>query len=264
MHFFGFTAVQILWTLTFAAILVLLVVLLGRDRARRFPWFTASIVLTALRLLTSRMLYGKMAPLTLNAIFLTLAVVEGLIALLVVVEIAHRAFKGANGRTWLINSLGVLAVGAGVLAVWGPWPPLKALSVDSELAVLRLMQLAAQKISLLSDVTTVELGLLVVLFGRRFGAGWRSHAHQIVIGLSTVSIMQMATRGIWQLIVLHAAPQTQAEYERVMGLQEKLYNATSVTFLVVLIWWIACLWRDEPGGAPVLVEARGETHRGVS
>ena len=41
MHFnFAFTAVQVLWTLTFAAHLVLLVVLLGRDRTRRFPWFT--------------------------------------------------------------------------------------------------------------------------------------------------------------------------------------------------------------------------------
>jgi hypothetical protein len=57
MHFSGFNTVQILWTLTFAALLVLLVVLLGRDRARRFPWFTASMVLTALRLLASRMLY---------------------------------------------------------------------------------------------------------------------------------------------------------------------------------------------------------------
>ena len=46
MHFnFDFSATQILWTLTFAALLVLLVVLLGRDRARRFPWFTASIVM---------------------------------------------------------------------------------------------------------------------------------------------------------------------------------------------------------------------------
>ena len=56
MHLnFGFTTVQILWTLTFAALLVLLVVLLGRDRTRRFPWFTASIALVAVRLLASRM-----------------------------------------------------------------------------------------------------------------------------------------------------------------------------------------------------------------
>ncbi|MDR3799900.1 MAG: hypothetical protein P4K93_17250, partial [Terracidiphilus sp.] len=80
MHLnFDFTTVQILWTLTFAALLVLLVVLLGRDRARRFPWFTASMTLTAVRLLASRMLFGKMPPLTMSSIFLTLAAVEALV-----------------------------------------------------------------------------------------------------------------------------------------------------------------------------------------
>jgi len=247
MHFLGFTLVQILWTLTFAALLVLLVVLMGRDRVRRFPWFTTGIVLTALRLLTSRMLFGRMAPITLSSIFLTLAVIEGLVSLLVLVEIARRAFSGASRRAWLIGTLSVLAVGAAVLATWGNWPALKSLSASSLLGVLGILQLTAQKLSLLADVLTVELGLLVVLFGRRFKAGWRSHTQQIVIGLSTASIAQMASRGIWQLIALHAAPQTQAEYERVMSLQEKLYNATSVTFLVVLVWWIACLWINEPG-----------------
>ena len=46
MHFdYHFTAVSVMWTLTFASLLVLLVVLMGRDRIGRFPWFTASIVL---------------------------------------------------------------------------------------------------------------------------------------------------------------------------------------------------------------------------
>ena len=68
MHFdFHFTAISVLWTLTFAALLVLLVVLMGRDRARRFPWFTASIVLVALRLLTNRLLHERLPPLTMGA-----------------------------------------------------------------------------------------------------------------------------------------------------------------------------------------------------
>jgi hypothetical protein len=247
MHFLGFTTVQILWTLTFAALLVLLVVLLGRDRARRFPWFTASMILTAIRLLSSRMLYGRLAPITMSKIFLTLAVIEALVCLLVAVEIARRAFSGASRRTWTIGTVLVLAVGAGVLVAWGPWPAMKTLTADSQLAILRLVQLVAQKTSLLSDVITIELGLLVVLIGRRFKAGWRSHTQRIVIGLSTASIAQLASRGIWQLIAMHAQPQTQAEYEKVMGIQEKLYNATSVTFVAVLIWWIACLWLNEPG-----------------
>jgi hypothetical protein len=255
MHFLGFTIVQILWTLTFAALLVLLVVLLGRDRARRFPWFTASMSLTALRLLASRMLYGRMAPLTMSEIFLTLAVVEALVTLFVAVEIARRAFSDASRRAWMIGTLAMLCVGALVLVEWGPWPARKTVTWDSTLAVMRLVQLAAQKTSLLSDVLTVELGLLVVLVGRRFKAGWRSHTQQIAIGLSTAAIAQMAVRGIWQEIAQHAVPQTQAEYERVMGIQEKLYNANSAVFLAVLVWWTVCLWNNEPSmQAPAAAE----------
>jgi hypothetical protein len=257
MHFnLGFTTVQVLWTLTFAGLLVLLVVLLGRDRARRFPWFTVSMVLTALRLLASRMLYGRMAPLAMSAVFLTLAVVEGLVCLLVVVEVARRAFSGACRRCWTIATLVLLAVGAAVLATWGPWPAWKTLTADSTLAVLRLMQLVAQKTQFLADVLTVGLGLLVILLGRRFKAGWRSHTQQIVIGLSTAAIAQMAVRGIWQAIALHAAPRSEAEYQQILGLQGKLLNANSVVFLAVLVWWIVCLWINEPGSeTPAAVEA---------
>ena len=38
-----------------------------------------------------------------------------------------------------------------------------------------------------------------------------------------------------------------AEYQRVVGLREKLFNANSVVYVLVLIWWIVCLWIDEPG-----------------
>jgi hypothetical protein len=57
MHFTAdFFAHQFLWTLTFAAQLVLLATLLGRDRARRYPWFTASIALMALQLMAGVLL----------------------------------------------------------------------------------------------------------------------------------------------------------------------------------------------------------------
>ena len=90
-----FTTIQILWTLTFAALLVLLIVLLGRDRIKRFPWFTTSIVLLALRLLTSKLLFGKLPQITLSEIFITLGDVIALVGLLVLVEMARRSFRGA-------------------------------------------------------------------------------------------------------------------------------------------------------------------------
>jgi hypothetical protein len=255
MHFhFNFSAAQILWTLTFAALLVLLVVLLGRDRARRFPWFTASMVVMALRMVTSRLLYGKMAPIVSSEIFLALAVVAAIVALLVVVEMARRAFSSASRVAWMIATLVLLAVGGVVLALWGPWPSAKTLFAGSTLGVLRLSQLIAQKAETLADLLVIQLGILVVLFGRRFHAGWRSHVQQIVIGLSTAAIAQLGVRAIWQVIALHTTIHQRADYVRVMALQDKLFNADSVVFLAALVWWIVCLWIDEPGfkaaGAP--------------
>jgi len=121
---------------------------------------------------------------------------------------------------------------------------------------LRLMQLIAQKAETLAYLLVIQLGILVVLFGRRFHAGWRSHVQQIVIGLSTAAIAQLVVLIVWQVIALHTAIHQQSDYVRVMALEEKLFNANNVVFVAVLVWWITCLWIDEPGsktaaGAPV-------------
>jgi hypothetical protein len=249
MHFdFHFTAGQIIFTLTFAAQLVLLVVLLGRDRARRFPWFTLGIVMMALRLMAIKLLAGRMPALTLNAIFIFMADAAAIVGFLVVVEMARRAFAPVKRNTWLAFTLIVLIVGAGILYAWGrPWPAWKTLTTDSLLANLRLLQLGAQRLDMLVDLLSVELGLLVILFGRRTGAGWRTHTQRLVIGLSTASAGQLSVEAIWQLIARHAVPHSQAEYDRVVALRDRLFNANGALYVVVLIWWIAVLWMDEPG-----------------
>jgi hypothetical protein len=255
MHFdFHFTAVQTLWTLTFAGLLVLLVVLLGRDRVSRFPWFTASMVLMALRMLASRLLFGKMAPISSSEIFLTLADVGAIISLLVVVEMARRAFHRASRTAWIVGTLVLVAIAAAVVVKWGPWPPKETVFAHSLLANLRLMQLVAQKGDLLIDLLIIELGLLVALCGRRFNAGWRSHTQRIVLGLSTASLAQVLVRVGMQAIANAPAPQNQEQYQRLAGLQEKLFNANSVVFLVVVVWWIVCLWIDEPNATPTEIQ----------
>ncbi|HTB98765.1 MAG TPA: hypothetical protein VK716_17270 [Terracidiphilus sp.] len=250
MHLnFHFTQVQILWTLTFAAHLVLLVVLLGRDRVNRYPWFSASIALVTLRLLSSRLLYGRLPELTLGGIFIVLAVISAIVSFLVLVEIARRAFGRASRTAWILSVLVILAAVVSVLATWGPWPAMRTLKPDSLLGTLGILQLAAQKGGTLVDVSTILLGLLVVAFGARFGAGWRSHTQQIMIGLSTASIAQLGVQMIWQIIAKHTLPKTMADYERILGVKDKLVNANSAIYLLVVIWWIACLWIDEPGAS---------------
>ena len=113
MHFhFPFSALQILWTLTFAAHLVLLVVLMGRDRVSRFKFFTASIVLVALRLLTSKLLFGRIAQMPMLWTFMIMADLGALISLGVVLELARRAFGRVRRNTWVLGALAVMAVGA--------------------------------------------------------------------------------------------------------------------------------------------------------
>ncbi len=256
MHFhFDFSPRQVLWTLTFASQLVLLVVLLGRDRARRYPWFTAVIVLSALQLMAEVLLVGRMAMLPMQEILLTLSDLGVILALLVLVEVARRAFAGIQRSLWIVNTAGLLVVAGLGVAFWGPWPASKDLAWDSLLGRLHLMQLAAQKGNMLVALLTVELGLLVVLFGRHFKAGWRSHTQMIAIGLSTAAVALLSMQGVVQSIARMAHPQNKTEYEHVVNLIGNLLNANKVVYLAALVWWIVWLWLDEPGAA---AEAAGD------
>ncbi|MGP8252875.1 MAG: hypothetical protein ACLQHF_12630 [Terracidiphilus sp.] len=251
MHFnFHFTAAEILWTLTFAALLVLLVVLLGRERIRRFPIFTSSIVLIGLNMLAQKLVANRFAPLISTEIFLVLADLGVVIALLLAVELARRAFSAAKWPAWVVGSLVLLGGAAAVIAFWGQWPPAKMAFDPSTLGHLRLMQLIAQKGDLFNQVLAVELFALVVIAGRRFKTGWRSHTQQILAGISTSSAMLIAARVIWETMA-HNAPRTPDGNNHMLDLQAHLQNAYSMVVLAVMVWWIVCLWIDEPGAASV-------------
>lgn len=247
MHFnFDFSTSQVLWTLTFAALLVLLVVLLGRDRARRYPWFTTLMTLMALDRLASRLLYHRIALVVSDWIFLVLADLSAIVALLVLVEIARRAFAGAGRREWIAGTLTILAVGGVVVALWGRWPPFNAVVAASKQSALPLMNLFAQKANLLADVLIVQLGVLVALFGRYFKAGWHSHTLQLAIGLCMASLSRLTIYGVSQSHAMQTF-HNQDEYKRAVDMMHSVESANSIIFIVVLVWWIVSLWSDEPG-----------------
>ena len=87
------------------------------------------------------------------------------------------------------------------------------------------------------------------VFGRRVQAGWRNHTQQILVGLSAAAIAQMAVQGVWQYIAKTAVPQSRQDYEHILGLRDHLLNANNAIYVAVMIWWIVCLWIDEPGAA---------------
>ena len=245
----------ILWTFTFAALLVLLVVLLGRDRSRRFPWFTTSIVLTAVSMLTHQLLphrleqsfSGLMLQIKAAEIFLPLADLSAIVSLLVAIEIARRAFQGAGRGIWIAGTTGLLIVGGIVLKFWGAWPSLKTMFAGSLISNLQLMGLFAEKTDLLASVLLVLVGLLVAIFGRYYKAGWHSHTQQIAIGLTMSSVALVIIRGAVQHVQRTAVIQSPQDSQRIQGLLRSFQTADGIIFFLVLIWWIACLWFDEPG-----------------
>jgi hypothetical protein len=79
-----------------------------------------------------------------------------------------------------------------------------------------------------------------------------------MVGLSTAALAQLALRGVLQAIGTHTVIHTQAEYEKVLGLRDKLINADKVVYLCVLLWWIACLWIDEPGDSAAALDTEPE------
>jgi len=69
---------------------ILIVVLLGRDRARIFPWFTATIVAMALRLLCGRELFQRRSPAPpLTTVPIVFSDVVAILGVLVIVELAE-------------------------------------------------------------------------------------------------------------------------------------------------------------------------------
>jgi hypothetical protein len=247
MHFhFGLTAVQILWTLTLAALFVLLTVLAGRERVRRFPWFTAGIGLVTVRLMADRLLYGHLTPARMSAIYFSLADLVVAVDILVLVEIARRAFVGAARRAVIVTVLVTVAIAASVLLLCGPWPAWNTVAAPSGVAHIRFLQMFSQKGDIFVAILTVELGILVVLLGRRFHAGWRSHSQRIAIGLSAAAMALLATRALLRVVGTHAAIHSRQDLTRLFALQDRIVDANSAIYLLVLIWWIGSLWIDEP------------------
>jgi len=256
---------QILWALVLAAHLVLLIVLMGRDRIRRFPWFTALIVLTTVHLIADHLLQGKFTTIAFYwQSYSTLALML-IVSLLVLVELARQIFAGGRAglllkpRGWIGAAMTTFGLAALALWAWGrPWPTWASLNAQPGQRTLLLLVIAASRGDLFVGMLTFEAALLMRAFGRRFGSGWKSHAQQIALGLSTIALVKLAVQAIAEAIKRTVHLTTQQEYQRVLHLFKNLENAQNAVWLLAVVWWIVWLWPDEPGSAnaaPAKVQA---------
>ena len=256
MHWNHWNIEQILWALVLAAHFVLLIVLLGRDRTSRFPWFTALTAVSAAHLLADHLLNGKLTTIAFYWQSYSVMILESLLGLLVLVELTRRVFSSGKAglilkpKGWLGWTLvtGVIAIGA--VWAWGPWPTWKMLNAEPAQLPLLLVVLTAMKSTLFVGLLSVEIPLLMRIFGKRFGFGWRSHPQQIALGLSTYAIGFLTVQGITDSIKKNLHITSREQYERLVHLFSNLDNARFALWFLVLAWWIVWLWRDEPGSSP--------------
>jgi hypothetical protein len=52
---------------------------------------------------------------------------------------------------------------------------------------------------------------------------------------------------VLQRMALTATPKDRPAFEHLVAIRTNLINANSFVYLAVLVWWIGCLWIDEPG-----------------
>ena len=142
-----------------------------------------------------------------------------------------------------------VGVALGAVWLWGPWPAWKALSAEPKQLPLLLVVLTAMKGQLFLSIVTVEIALLLRIFGKRFGSGWRSHDQQIALGLSTYALGFVAVQATTDIIKRNLHLTSRAQYEHIVRLFTNLDNGRFALWLLVLLWWIVWLWRNEPGDA---------------
>jgi hypothetical protein len=65
------------------------------------------------------------------------------------------------------------------------------------------------------------------------------------------SLSQLAIRGTLQHVATQVTIHSQDDYKRVVDMMNSLNNASGIIFIAVLVWWIICLWIDEPGAKAV-------------
>jgi hypothetical protein len=246
----------ILWALVLAAHLVLMIVLLGRERIRRYPWFTASIALSAVRLIADHLLHGKLTTVAFYWQSYSGSILQAILGILVLVELCRHVFSGGRagkilkGKGWIGGILVTVPIAIAVAAFWDMGISWAAMKADREHLALYMDLYLALKSQLFIAALTVEVGVLLQFFGRRFGAKWRSHDRQIALGLSTMYLALLAVQATTDIVKHNLHLTSREQYEHIVQMFANLDNGRFAVWLIALVWWIIWLWRDDPDALP--------------
>jgi hypothetical protein len=215
---------HLIWTAGFLGHLVLLGVLIVRGRAQRFPFFTLLILFYLLRSLTILLLLGHLAPPGVHLASLVFDVTDLLLECAVLTQLVL-AGLGPLDRLHRILLPLLLVVSA-------------ALIVTHLVPVSHYYTRAAPLLlHYYLAVFMLEWSLVLFFLLRSLGLTWRSHVATITFGF-----------GIYAAALLFAG----GYFSNGRELREYIFFSyfRICIYLLVLLWWIVTLWRQDPSQDP--------------
>jgi hypothetical protein len=226
MHLTGLDL--LFWAATFVAHVTLMAVLWIRHRVKTVPFFTTFIGANILRTIVLYLIshYGTRA-----AYFYTywsLAVLDLVLQLCVVYEIASGVFRPLGG--WAQDArrglvwLGVLSIFIAAALAWLASPP-----------TLLWLQSVIIKGNLFSAALMSELFVGMIALSVTVGLPWKTHITRIAQGLGAYSIIDVVVEAAHGYFGLGRDTRTYID----------LSHARIAIYLACTIYWIVMLWRDE-------------------
>jgi hypothetical protein len=226
MHLSGIDL--LFWLLGFLENLGLLVVLVYRRRAERFPFFTALITLNVIRTIV---LYLVLRYSTRDGYFYSywsLSVLDTILQLCVVYEVASRVFRplevwahDVRGNfVWLFG----VSLSVAFLLTWLASPPART-----------WMQSFTTKGNLFTAALQSELFVAMMALSIHVRLPWRTHVAKIAQGLGAYSLLG----------VLIETGYSYFGIGRQLPAFILLSHVRMAAYLVCVNYWIISLWRKE-------------------
>jgi hypothetical protein len=229
------------WTAGLLEHLVLLAVIVIRQRFRLFPWFTSFIFASVCQTVSLYAIHRWGTKAQYFYAYWILAMLGTMLQLGVFYEIASIVFRPVG--VWAADVrrqfalLVLISFAVAAVFAWFATPPAKL-----------PLQTVFIKGSLFVAVLMSELFIVTASLSTRVGLVWRSHVLQITQGLGTYAMTTL---------VVEAAD----SYFGISGLgttYQLLQHFRIAVYLCVLVYWTGALWHSEPQRHEITAEMRSK------
>ena len=230
---------SLLWALGFSGHLVLLLVLLMRHRATRFPLFTCFIAANVGRSLVLYVVlhYGSQHAYGLS--YWSLSIVDLGLQLTVIYEIAAYLFRPLGHFAPEVRRAAVGLIAGSLLIASGlSWLAPPAAQTWQQAVVVRGSLFST---ALMSELFVAMLGLTITI-----RLPWKTHVARIAQGLGVYSTMDILIEAGHSLFGLAYS----------LRVDTALTHIRIVAYLVCLSYWIITLYQDAPESKQLAADER--------